>query len=246
MSARVGSPATIGSLPRRQGLAFLSLFFVPALSQAILLTVVPLEALRLLGDARAVTLVYVGAGLVAVAGRFSIPLLVRLIRRQFVFTLGAVAMAVSCALLASDQLPGLAVGIALSTFAFACIEITSQLYLLDRVSRQALRHFEPMRIFAIAAPWTLGPWFGVYLQETYRSLRRSSWRAPPPRRFWCCSGRCAQGRTCCWQRRGGRPRRWRGSCADSSPNLGCGWPGGWRRRGRPGGACSTFMRRSTR
>ncbi len=166
MSARVGSPATIGSLPRRQGLAFLSLFFVPALSQAILLTVVPLEALHLLGDARAVTLVYVGAGLVAVAGRFSVPFLVRLIRRRFVFTLGTVALAASCALLASNRLPGLAVGIALSTFAFACIEITSQLYLLDRISRQALRHFEPMRIFALAGPWTLGPWFGVYLQQT--------------------------------------------------------------------------------
>ena len=49
---------------------------------------VPLEALHLLGDARAVTLLYVGAGLVAVAGRFSIPFLVRLIRRRFVFTPG--------------------------------------------------------------------------------------------------------------------------------------------------------------
>ena len=54
----------------------------------------------------------------------------------------------------------------LSTFAFACIEITSQLYLLDRVPRHALKHFEPIRIFASAGPWTVGPWFGVYLQHT--------------------------------------------------------------------------------
>jgi predicted MFS family arabinose efflux permease len=74
-------------------------------------------------------------------------------------------MAASAALMAIDQLPALAAGLILSTFAIACIEITSQLYLLDHVSRQELRHFEPIRIFASAGPWTLGPWFGVYLQR---------------------------------------------------------------------------------
>lgn len=161
----VSLPTTIASLPRRQGTAFLSLFFIPATAQAILLTVVPLEALNLLGNVRAVTAVYVIAGLMAVAGRFSIPFLVRLIRRRFVFTLGATSLAASSSLMAADQVPTLVVGIALSTFAFACLEITSQLYLLDHVSRNALRHFEPMRIFVSAAPWTLGPWLGVYLQQ---------------------------------------------------------------------------------
>ena len=71
----------------------------------------------------------------------------------------------SSILLAFDEVPTLAVGLVLSTFAFACIEITSQLYLLDHVPRRALKHFEPMRIFASAAPWTLGPWLGVYLQR---------------------------------------------------------------------------------
>ena len=162
----IRAPATIGALPRRKAMAFLSLFFVPAVAQAILLTVVPLEALHLLGDARAVALLYVAAGLVAVAGRFSIPFLVRLIKRRFVFSLGALALAASAALMAADRLPALAAGLALSIFAFACIEVTSQLYLLDNVSRHELRHFEPIRIFASAGPWMLGPWFGVYLQRS--------------------------------------------------------------------------------
>ena len=165
MSVSAAIPATIGTLPRRQAAAFLSLFFGPAVAQAILLTVVPLEALELLGTARAVTLLYVGAGLIAVAGRFSIPFLVRLIRRRFVFTLGALSLAASGALLASDSVPALAAGLALTTFGFACVEITSQLYLLDHIPRHALRHFEPLRIFASAGPWTLGPWLGVYLQH---------------------------------------------------------------------------------
>ena len=165
MIARAAIPATIGTLPRREARAFLSLFFVPGVAQAILLTVVPLEALYLLASARTVTLLYVGTGLVAVAGRFSIPYLVRLLQRRFVFTLGTLSLVASSICLAFNQVPTLAAGLVLSTFAFACIEITSQLYLLDHVSRQALKHFEPIRIFAVAGPWTVGPWLGVYLQH---------------------------------------------------------------------------------
>jgi MFS transporter, ACDE family, multidrug resistance protein len=166
MSARITAPAAIGALPRRQALAFLSLFFVPSVAQGLLLTVVPLEALHLLGTARRVTFLYVAAGLVTVAGRFSIPFLVRLIRRRFVFTLGTICFASAGILLGVDEVPTLAAGLVLSTFGFACIEITSQLYLLDHVSRNALRHFEPLRIFIIAGPWTIGPWLGVYLQQS--------------------------------------------------------------------------------
>jgi len=165
MRGRAIIPATIGGLPFRQGAAFLSLFFLPTVAQATLLTVLPLGALRLLGTAQAVTLLYGGAGLAAVVGRFSIPALVRLVGRRAVFTLGAVSLATSSALFAMDWLPAFAVGIVLTGFATACVDVTSQLYLLDHASRQALRHFEPMRIFSSAAPWTFGPWLGVYLQE---------------------------------------------------------------------------------
>ena len=164
MLGRPFVPATIATLPPRQAMAFLSLFFVPGVAQAILLTVVPLEALNLLGTARRVTLVYVATGLVSVAGRFCIPFLVQLIRRRFVFTLGTLSLLASSALLACNAVPTLATGLILGTFATACIEITSQLYLLDHVSRSALKHFEPMRIFVSAGPWTLGPWLGVWLQ----------------------------------------------------------------------------------
>lgn len=165
MIGRAIIPATIGTLPRRRAMALLSLFVVPGAAQAILLTVVPLEALHLLGAARTVTLLYVGAGLIAVAGRFSIPFLVGAIGRRSVFTLGALSLAGSSILFALNDVPFLACGLVLSTFAFACTEITSQLYLLDLVPRRSLRHFEPIRIFAIAGPWTVGPWLGVHVSN---------------------------------------------------------------------------------
>ena len=143
----------------------LSLFIVPSAAQAILLTVVPLQALQLLGAARAVTLLYVLAGLIAVVGRFCIPFLIASVGRRSVFTLGTLSLAASSILFALNNVPLLACGLVLSTFAFACIEITGQLYMLDLVPRQSLRHFEPIRIFAIAGPWTVGPWLGVHLSN---------------------------------------------------------------------------------
>ena len=55
------TPAVAGAASRRTIAIFLGLFIIPGVAQSVLLTVVPLEALRLLGTARAVTLLYVAA-----------------------------------------------------------------------------------------------------------------------------------------------------------------------------------------
>jgi MFS family permease len=97
--------------------------------------------------------------------RFSIPLLVQLMRRRFVLSLGATLLIVGTSLLTSGGVSTFAFGLALNSFAFACIEITTNLYLLDHIPRQELRRFEPARIFACAGPVTFGPWLGVYLRQ---------------------------------------------------------------------------------
>ena len=70
------APVAVGAVSRRTIAIFLGLFIVPGVAQSVLLTVVPLEALRLLVTPRAVTLLYLAAGLAALIGRLSIPLLV--------------------------------------------------------------------------------------------------------------------------------------------------------------------------
>src|SRR5215468_4080187 len=126
--------------------AFLGVFILPGIAQSVLLTVVPLEALRLLGTARAVTLLYAVAGLAAVVGRFSIPVLVQLIQRRSVFSLERITVGNQRRLMGKRQSGGI------------CLRTC--------IPRHALRHFELTRIFACAGPWTLGPWLGVYLQQS--------------------------------------------------------------------------------
>jgi MFS transporter, ACDE family, multidrug resistance protein len=81
-----------------------------------------------------------------------------------VLGLGAAASCVSGALLASETMGGLVVGLVINMFAFACFEIVLNLYVLDQIARSELGRFEAKRIFFAAAPWTLGPWLGIYLQ----------------------------------------------------------------------------------
>src|SRR5579875_151787 len=160
----------IEALARRKAIAFASLFFLLAVAQTILLTVVPLKALALLGTARAVSVLYLAMSMAGLAGRLGIPWLNRLIRRRWVFSLGSLGFAAGALLLDIASLPALVVGLFLTTFAFACLEITLNLYVLDHIPRHELGRFEPTRILVAAAPWSVGPWLGVYLQGAVAPL----------------------------------------------------------------------------
>lgn len=152
-------------LGSREAVIFAGLFLLIAVPQTILLTVVPLEAHALLGKASLVSVLYFAIGGFGLAGRLAIPSLTHRFRRRWVFTLGGVCLVLASALYAAQSIPALILGLACTVFAYACLEITLNLYVLDHVSRRQLGRFEPIRIFVAAGPWTIGPWLGVYLQH---------------------------------------------------------------------------------
>jgi MFS transporter, ACDE family, multidrug resistance protein len=154
--------ALLGS---RDTLLFAVLFLLLAVPQTILLTVVPLLAHELLGDAGLVSVLYFAVGLFGLAARLVIPLLTHLFRRRWVFTLGAAGLVLATVLYAMHSVPMLVLGLGCTVFGYACLEVTLNLYVLDHVSRRQLGRFEPIRIFVAAGPWTIGPWLGIYLQE---------------------------------------------------------------------------------
>jgi len=139
-------------------------FFLMAFAQTIVMTVLPVESFRLLGDARSVSLAYFGVGLAGFAGRLAIPLIVRLVGRFGALTLGAASLCLSGGLLVLETVSALIPGLLLNVFGFACFEIVINLYVLDHIARSELGRFEAKRIFLAAAPFTLGPWLGINLQ----------------------------------------------------------------------------------
>ena len=136
-----------------------------AISRTLLITLIPLQALTLLGDAQAVSVLYFAISLTNLFLSLSIPWLVRLVRRRRVFSLGALLLVAAPLLIALGTPVGLVAGMVLQVFGVACLEITLQLYLMDHIPRQEMGRFEPLRLFYAAGVWAVGPWLGVYLKD---------------------------------------------------------------------------------
>lgn len=143
---------------------FSTFFFFMAFVQTIVMTVLPVEALRLLGDPRTVSIAYFGVGLAGFAGRLLIPLIVHIIGRFGALILGVGATCGAGLLLVTETVWGLVPGLFLNVFALGCYEIVINLYVLDQIPRHELGRFEAKRIFVAALPFTVGPWLGINLQ----------------------------------------------------------------------------------
>ncbi len=135
-----------------------------AIGRTLLVTLIPLQAHALLGDAQKVSVLYFSVSFVNLFASLSIPWLERTLRRRRVFTLGALAMAAAPLLLGVGDLPTLVAGMVLQLFGLACLDICLNLYLMDHIPRQEMGRFEPQRLFYGASVWAIGPWLGVYLQ----------------------------------------------------------------------------------
>ncbi|MFQ5786293.1 MAG: MFS transporter [Alphaproteobacteria bacterium] len=143
--------------------AFAILFALESFARALLATVIPLEALALLGDAQKVSILFFAARCVGLTGSFAVPWLVRRTARRWVYTLAALLLIAASALLALGTLPDQAVGMALRVLGVVGMTICVNLYIMDHISRRDLGRVEPKRMFYSAAAWTIGPTLGVYL-----------------------------------------------------------------------------------
>ncbi len=143
--------------------AFAMLFALESLARALLATVIPLEALALLGNAQKVSILFFLVSVVGLCGTFAVPWLVRRTARRWVYSLGAVLMIFATGLLAAGTLPGQALGMAARLLGVLSMTICVNLYIMEYISRRDFGRAEPMRIFYSAGAWTIGPALGVYL-----------------------------------------------------------------------------------
>lgn len=162
---RIHLPVWLDSAAKPRAMAFVVLFSLEAWCRAMLLTIVPLEALRLMGDAQAVSVVYFSVSIAGLISTLIIPMVVHVIRRRWAFTVG-VAMIV-CAVSAywTGDYRMFIVGLACQFIATAIFEIVLNLYVLDHVPSTEISRFEPRRLVFVATPFTFGPWLGVWLFE---------------------------------------------------------------------------------
>ena len=156
-------PVWLGGLSRAGGSSFVALFMLETLTRATIVTVLPLQALALTGDAGAVSTLYFAVGIVALCGTLTVPLLVRRLRRRWVITLGLVCAMGAVPLFAQQTLPMLIAGMLVQLYGLSCTSICLNLYVLDHIPRRSFTRFEPMRMLFSGGAWVVGPALGVFL-----------------------------------------------------------------------------------
>ena len=143
--------------------AFATLFGLESSARAILATLVIVDLQRMTGSAEGTSeVIFLVAGF-GLCANFTIPHLARLIGRRWVYTTGGISLILASLLMMGQTLPLQIGGMALRVFGVVCFNICLNLYLLDTLKGQQLNRLEPLRMFAAALPWTIGPALGVQL-----------------------------------------------------------------------------------
>jgi MFS family permease len=149
---------------------FATLFAVESCARALLSTVITIQALLLLGNARDVSLLFAVVGLTGLIASFSIPVLIRHYSRRWVYTLGALLLIAAAVAFATVDAVGQAIGMLLRVYGTACLNIALSLYILQYIRRVELTVCESRRMQYSAIAWVTGPALGVYLYDQVASV----------------------------------------------------------------------------
>jgi predicted MFS family arabinose efflux permease len=149
---------------------FAVLSAVEAFSRAVIAGVIPLQAYALLVEARTISLVYAGVGMVAFATSFMVPLVLLRLRRKWVFTAGTLCMVAAPLLMLMDEALPFVTALQVRALAVVCVNIALNLYILDYIRRKDFVASEPKRLAFLGISWFIGPALGIFLHTRYGLL----------------------------------------------------------------------------
>ena len=141
------------------------LYAMESFARATVVSLIPIEALRLLENARSVSMLFLVVSFAGLGATLTVPWLVRKLARRWVYTLGAIMLAGATASMTVGTLPFLALGLVLRVGAVVMMTVCLSLYILDHVSRTEYTRAEPMRLMYAGVAWMIGPTLGAWLAE---------------------------------------------------------------------------------
>lgn len=133
--------------------------------KTVLLSLIPVQGLRLLGDAQSVSVLYFLVSISGVIFSITAPAIARKVQARGVFFLGAVAMIASVPLLSFHSAGLFTGGLLLHVLGFTAMEIGIIILVLLKVPRRELNLFEPKRVICSSVAYMTGPWLGAYCKS---------------------------------------------------------------------------------
>jgi MFS family permease len=146
---------------------FALLYSLESFSRGLVSSVFPITAYELLKDEQKVSVLYTWVSLTGLCASLMIPLLIAKLSRRWVYTLGAASLLASALALSTFTLPGQAAAMLFRVFGSSCLSIVLSLYIMDNVARSELVRTESLRMASSTFAWSLGPFLGVWLYQTF-------------------------------------------------------------------------------
>lgn len=162
---RIRRPVWLHAVSTPGATVFAIMFTLESITRAALATLIPLQALAILGNARDVSVLFFAIAVAGLSASFAIPLLIRRFKRRWVYSLGVGLLFLSPLLFVTATLDGQVMGMLLRVFGTACLTISLNLYIMDHIRKRDLVRSEPRRLLFGALPWTVGPYLGVVLHS---------------------------------------------------------------------------------
>ena len=144
----------------------LALLYIPTgLVRGMMISLLPLQALELLGSAQKVSVMYLLVGIGGIGIVLTIPRLCRRVGSRRVFDLGVICTIVSMAVLPFVSSVTFFIGMLLHFLAVASFEIATMLFLMTALKRDEYKFFEPYRVICAASGFVVGPVASIYLRD---------------------------------------------------------------------------------
>lgn len=144
---------------------FASLFTLDSIARAIVAPVLPLEALRLLGSARDVSITVTAVGIAGVVAALALPGIIHRWRPHASYLLSIGMLGLASLLMMSASFVGFGLGWMLRSMAAAGLLGLLNIYIAAFIEKRALAKSEPLRTFFSASAWVGGPFLGIRLYE---------------------------------------------------------------------------------
>ena len=144
---------------------FAALFFFQSLSRGLMLSVIPIQALSIFGDAQRISVLLFLVSIGGILAVLTVPKMIDRLGGYRAFMFGGSMMLISLLLLSFEDTVLFSIGLFFHVFAIAAVEVCLTLYALSRVPRFELTQFEPMRAFSTVSALGVGPFTGVWLAE---------------------------------------------------------------------------------
>jgi MFS family permease len=170
MASQVRHPIWLPVLRAPGARTFASLYAIESFARALVASVIPIQAYELLHSEQKVSLLYTVVSVFALLVTLTIPMLIGVVARRWVYSLGALLLIIAAVAFLTNSLPGQVLGMLARAGGAGALAITLNLYIMDHIRKTDFVHSESLRMAWSTLGWTGGPAAGVLLYTNFGLL----------------------------------------------------------------------------